>query len=137
MEVWRNAVGTTYTLTIGPNLTAVESFPKITYGQVVEGSLAQVGETDVYLLEGRAGDHMRIVLNSLEVPQAGSVQMRLLDPEGKQVASQWTSAFGASIFNSLGFKDVVLSQDGVYWLLVEVWRNAVGTTYTLTVERIT
>ena len=131
--------GITYVLNVSANLTAVESLPRIGFGEGIEGRLENNGETDVYVLEGRAGDRLQVGLGVLEVPGGGvSVRLRLLDPQGKEVAEAFNSSFGWTFCcGNLELKDVALPQDGPYSLLVEGGATGVaGVTYRLTVERI-
>ena len=130
----------TYVLNVSPNLTAVESLPRIGFGEGIEGRLENNGETDVYVLEGRAGDRIGVGLVALQVPEAGvPVRLRLLDPQGNEVAEASTSCFG-SIYcgGAPELKDMVLPQDGLYSLLVEGGNKSgvAGSTYRLTLERI-
>ena len=128
----------TYVLNVSPNLTAVESLPRIGFGEGIEGRLENSGETDVYVLEGRTGDRIRVGLGALQGTEAGvSVRLRLLHPQGKEVAEDSTSCFG-SIYCFLflpELKDVVLPQDGLYSLLVEGGNIGVASsTYVLNVS---
>ncbi len=94
----------------------------ITYGQIVTGTIATAGETDVYTFSGMSGEKLLIGLG--DAGSAFDPEIRLYASDGSLVASGWSSGDYIEITHTLMSSDaytITVSDNGGtdtanYWL---------------------
>ncbi len=94
-----------------------DAAPTITPGTPVSGSVNPASETDLYAFDAVAGE--RFFFDRQGTASTGSLWMRLLDPNGTQIANQY--------YNDLD--TFVANMDGRYVVLLEGYDNESATIY--------